>query len=458
MQSCVTAITVITITQLEDMRFYDRQKEFKELLNIKNRSLNEAQMTVLVGRRRIGKTELVLKCDYGEPTLYFFVARKSETLLCRDFISEAEEKLGTPIGGYSSFPLLFRHLLALSKERPFTLIIDEFQDWIRINPAVFSEMQREWDLSKHESRMNLIISGSIYSLIHRIFEDSKEPLFARANKIINLKAFDTSTLKEILTDYNPAFQAEDLLTLYTITHGIAWYVSLLIDAGCTSSEKMVEMLTEENSPFINEGKNILIEEFGADYGNYFSILSCLSEGEETRAKIENITGIKEIGGYLDRLRTHYKLIEKHTPIGSNSSSKNVRYVIQDNFLTLWFRFFYKYQSYVASGALSQLSRIIKRDISGLEGKMLERYFIQKFQESGKYTQVGQYWDRKGENEIDLVAVNEIDGKIDVFEIKKDKSRYDESLLKSKVDQMLTVCPQFSKMELKLGVLSLEDML
>lgn len=439
------------------MRFYDRTKELALFADIYDKSQQEAQMTVLVGRRRIGKTELALRCGYENPMLYFFVARKSENMLCQDFKEEAERKLNMPFGNYSSFADLFRQLLFISQIQPFTLIIDEFQDWIRINPSVFSEMQREWDLKKNKSKMNLIISGSIYSLMHRIFEDSKEPLFSRANRIIYLRTFETDVLKEILHDFNSNYSNEDLLTLYSITNGVAWYVNLLLGNGKNTSLKMLNMMTEDNSPFINEGKNLLIEEFGADYANYFSILSCIANGEVTRSQIESLTGLKEIGGYLERLRSHFNLIEKHVPIFSNPKTKNVRYILSDNFLIFWFRFFYKYQNFIESGALTQLQRIIKRDISVVEGFMLERYFRQKLRESQKYTQIGQYWDRKGESEIDIVAVNEIDGIADIFEVKKQKSRYDESLLKQKVEKMLHASPELKKMTIRLGCLSLEDM-
>ncbi len=439
------------------MKFYDRTKELALFADIYTKSQQEAQMTVLVGRRRIGKTELALRCGNEGTILYFFVARKSESMLCQDFKEEAERKLNMPFGNYSSFADLFRQLLFISQTHPFTLVIDEFQDWLRINPSIFSEMQREWDLGKNTSKMNLIISGSIYSLMHRIFEDSKEPLFSRANRIIHLKAFDTDVLKEILDDFNPHYTPNDLLTLYTLSNGVAWYVNLFMSNGKVTSQKMINMLTEENSPFINEGKNILIEEFGTDYANYFSILSCIASGEVTRAQIEALTGIKEVGGYLERLKSHFNLIERHVPIFSKPKTKSVRYILSDNFLAIWFRFFYKYQNFIESGALAQLHRIIMRDISTVEGLMLERYFRQKLRESQRYTQIGQFWDRKGENEIDIVAVNEIDGIADIYEVKKNKDRYDESLLRQKVDHMLQVCPELKRMEIHTGCLSLEDM-
>ena len=141
------------------MRFYDRIKELKLLSDVELLSHQEAQMTVLIGRRRIGKTELTLKSGEHLTLLYFFVARKSEALLCDDFRAVIEETLQVPIGRYTSFSMLFHHVMELSKTRAFTLIIDEFQDFGRVNSSIFSELQREWDLNKGGSHLNLIVSG-----------------------------------------------------------------------------------------------------------------------------------------------------------------------------------------------------------------------------------------------------------------------------------------------------------
>ena len=58
------------------MRFYDREKELSSLKNIEKRSNTQAQMTLLIGRRRVGKTALVKKAY--EKRVYFFVSKKSE--------------------------------------------------------------------------------------------------------------------------------------------------------------------------------------------------------------------------------------------------------------------------------------------------------------------------------------------------------------------------------------------
>ena len=438
------------------MKFYDREKEREELETVLQQSKNEARMTVLMGRRRIGKTELALNC--GDTTvLYFFVGKKAEALLCRDFLLEIENKLGIPIiGQINAFADVFRFVLQLAKRRPFTLIIDEFQNFMKVNPTVFGDMQRDWDLFRHESHLNLIISGSVFTLMKRIFEDYEEPLFGRANARIMLQPFSTSVMKNILADYNSNYSQEDLLALFSITGGVPWYVSLLLDNGYLAKDQMLSALTLENSPFINEGRNILIEEFGTDYITYFSILTCIASGLKTRAEIEGELGIGNLGSYLAKLENYYNLINKSLPIFAKENSKKVRYQLNDCFLIFWFRFFYKHQALVENKALRSLAEIIERDYSTVSGWMMERYFIRKFEEEGRFI-VGKWWDRKGENEIDLIVADPIKKEAWIYELKKRGERYNAKAFKEKVNKVVAQTPELAKMKIHVGSLSMEDM-
>jgi hypothetical protein len=65
------------------MKFYNRIKEIEELRRIQGRAFDSSlRMTVITGRRRIGKTSLALCATQGEqPTVYLFVSRKNEAVL-----------------------------------------------------------------------------------------------------------------------------------------------------------------------------------------------------------------------------------------------------------------------------------------------------------------------------------------------------------------------------------------
>ena len=440
-----------------NMKFYNREKEIKKLLEIKEQSKKNAQFSVVIGRRRIGKTQLLLKSYENTKFLYFFVAKKSEVILCQDFLQELKEKLNLPIlGEVNSFSVLFEYIVQLSYEQNITLIIDEFQEFFTVNPSVYSDMQRIWDLHKDKAKLNLIVSGSVISLMYKIFENYKEPLFGRANHFIKLQAFKTNTLKEILSDYNLSYTPDDLLALYSFTGGVAKYVQLFMDNGWTSKEKMIEGMIDENSIFISEGKNLLIDEFGKEYGTYFSILTAISEGKNTRAEIESLLK-KEIGGYLTKMERDFNLIKKQQPIFTKSSTKNVKYQIEDNFIMFWFRFIYKYSSMIEIGAYEQLRKIIERDFSSFSGHMLEKYFRENVQISQAYTSIGNYWDRKGETEIDFIAVNEIEKSIDFAEIKRQKNNISIEKLRQKAAEFLIQNPQFNFYKKEFYAWSLEDM-
>ena len=78
-------------------------------------------------------------------------------------------------------------------------------------------MQDVWDRHKDSTHVNFIASGTVYTLMHRIFQEYKEPLYGRCNSIITLKPFTTSVIKQLLADYYPDFTKDDLLALRKLT-------------------------------------------------------------------------------------------------------------------------------------------------------------------------------------------------------------------------------------------------
>ena len=439
------------------MRFFDRTEEIASLREIRKMAKDNAQFTVVTGRRRIGKTSLVWKAYEDEPVLYFFVARKAEGDLCEDYRLEIENKLGIPtMGRAEHFAGVFEFLMKLSVERPITLFIDEFQDFFRVNKSVYSDMQRIWDIYSPKARMNLIVCGSIYSMMTKIFKDKKEPLYNRQTRFMTVRPFTPAVLKEILTEYHPGHTAEDLLALYSFTGGVAKYVQLLVDAGATTKSAMLDHIIKADSIFLGEGKAILIEEFGKDYGVYFSILSAIARGKTSRSEIENVVG-REIGGYLTKLENEYEVIAKKQPLFEKSSTKNVRYTIEDNFFTFWFRFIYKYSYMLEIENYESVKTIINRDYETFSGLMLERYFRRVLIERQAYTRIGGWWDRKGENEIDIVAENELDEEATFFEVKRKSDNIDMKVLENKAAAFLRATGEFKGYKISYKGLSMDDM-
>ncbi len=439
------------------MKFFDREKETKILQEVKALSQENAQFTVLTGRRRVGKTWLVTHAYDQREMLYFFVGRKSETDLCKGYVKEIEEKLHIPVlGAPENFTDIFEFLMKYSQEHPITLFIDEFQDFLRVNKSIYSDIQRIWDLYKETSKMNLIVGGSIYSLLSKIFKDNKEPLYGRQTRFLHIKPFRTAVIKDILKSYNDSYSSDDLLSLYMLTGGVAKYVSSFMDSKAFTSDTMIDRAISEDSPFISEGKNVLLEEFGKDSAVYFSILSAIASGRNTRNEIETAVG-KEVGGYLSKLEDEYNLISKHLPILTPNARNNIHYELDDMFFRFWFRFIHKYNYMLEIGKYDKLREIVKRDYSTYSGHALERYFQQKLAEEADITRLGSWWDRKGENEIDIITENEIDGKLTFYEVKRQKDNISIGELKKKAETFFTKNKIASNYEVDYRGLTLQDM-
>lgn len=438
------------------MKFFGRNKEISELQETNRLSEHTARFTIVTGRRRSGKTSLLLKAyEDVSDMLYFFVARKSEAELCKDFITEITEKLQIPIlGEVARFADIFKFLMLLSKTRHLTVVIDEFQDFKRVNPSVFSDMQKIWDLNKAEAHINLVVCGSIYSLMNVIFKGSKEPLYGRQTGEIKVTAFPPSTIREILACYNPSFTAEDLLALYLYTGGVAEYVEMMMDSGATNKTLMMEKFVCKNSYFINEGKNMLIEEFGRDYTRYFEILQLIASGHTTRSELESIMKT-ELAGYITKLENDYSLISRNMPM-FQKSNRNIRYQIEDNFLRVWFRYIYKYSYMLEVGANGKLKALMEKDYTTYSGRVLERYFRAVMIESEEFTRIASWWDRKGENEIDIIAADELEQKVTFYEVKRQAKDINIGILKDKAVQFFNTTGSFQKFSVDYKGLSLDD--
>jgi len=417
------------------MKFYNRESELAELQRIQNLSFNDcSRLTVVTGRRRIGKTSLIMKSVEGLPTVYLFVGRKSEATICTEYIQAITQALDTFVPNeIRTFRSLFQYLMELAVNKPFNLVIDEFQEFYHINEAVYSDMQNIWDVYRKKSRMNLIVAGSDYSLIRKIFQHAKEPLFGRADNIIKLSPFDLSTLKNIMRDFRPQYVNDDLLALYSFTGGIPKYVEMFCDNGILRVDEMISFMIRENSPFTDEGKNLLIEEFGKNHAIYFSILSAISGGINTQPEIESALGGMSIGGQIKRLIDDYNIIVRQRPVLAKQGSQTVRYEIQDNFIRFWFNYFDRHRSLIEIKNFAGLQSIVKSGYPTYSGKLLERYFKQQFAESYQYREIGSWWEPKGDqNEIDIVALKLEKNQAVVAEVKRQKQKIKPEQLAAKV--------------------------
>lgn len=438
------------------MKFYDREKELNILQMNWKQTTERGRLTVLIGRRRIGKTTLLTKNskDGEQPFLYLYVSKDNERVLAEKFQEAAEQALGLQIfGRMESFVQFFEQLLRYGQQNHFTLVFDEFQNFLKVNPAIPSHIQDLWDRYHENSRVNLVACGSIYNMMHKIFDNEDEPLYGRQDCRLNMQPFHINVLKQILYDHNPQYTSEDLLCLYTLTGGVAKYVAWLMDAKATTKTKMLRWVTQTGSPYLSEGTELIMSEFGKDYSNYLSILQLIASGMTTQAEIDGVIG-KNTGAYLCNLEEDYSYIHRKQPLFSKPNGRNSRWSLDDCFLRFWFRFILRNQALVEMERNDLLLEIVEKGYEQYTGTTLEQYFRQKWMEEERVTSVGSYWDRKGLNEIDLIALNDIDKTATLAEIKRQRKKIS---LTDLAEKAATLTKELSKYTVNQIGLSMDDM-
>jgi len=442
-------------------KFYNREAQLNKLRDIsKHIADSKGRLSVVVGRRRVGKTRLLNEA-FSDGTkelanknnyLYLFISRKSEAVLVDEFATIIKDKFEAKFFQPNSLKDIFEYLFHYATTQSLTLVVDEFQDIEKVDSSLFSDLQNLWDSYKNTTMMHFVCCGSLYSLMTKIFKGDKQPLLNRDDNFFKIPPLSPTFIKQVMVDQN-RYSAENMLLWWCLSGGIPKYLewlsntgeNALVDVGSDASSTEVKLVFDElissSSPLIKEGVHRLVEDFGSEHRTYFDVLGAIANGYTARSRIENYLNIG-IGTILQNLESDFDIIAKMRPITSKENSRDVRYKIVDPFLRFWFKFIYSNRSAVEMENFDYIKKLLNRDFDTFSGIELEALCEAILIESKQFNRIGSYWDNKGENEIDIVAINDFDKKILIVEVKRQFKRYSHNKLVIKSSGLL------SKLKLK----------
>lgn len=378
------------------MKFYDREKELEMLQRAVLQQ--DSAMVIISGRRRVGKSRLVdefLKKNRG---LKAIIVPKEEKQAAMDL---AEVLADGYKPSFNTVKEALEYFFLKSKER--VLHIDEFPNFLEINPSIPYELQRIWDLYQDKTDKVLILSGSYTSMMNKIFTRQKAPLFNRATYKIILNPLSQEVVWHVLDDIGVG-SPEQKIADYCVFGGIPYYYGLLEKYEGASP---IEGLFFGTGQLYEEGQDILRQEFGSAYKKYFSILEAIGFGLVSAGEIANKMGIRQttLSKYIMALQNDFKLIERTVPFDQNQyKSKKGTYVIRDNLLAFWFSFVYGKEQAPGKG---QLNAFIGKRFEFLCMDHLDRYLQNKGERVEK---TGKWWGnveigegKFEQREIDLIV-------------------------------------------------------
>jgi AAA+ ATPase superfamily predicted ATPase len=154
------------------------------------------------------------------------------------------------------------------------------------------------------------------------------------------------------------------------------------------------------------------------------------------------------------LENEYTIIKKVKPIFAKEGSRTLRYEIIDNFFNFWFRFIYKNRSAIEIENYEYVKNIVKRDFSTYSGRFLEKYFYEKLKLTNNFSNIGTYWEKGNQNEIDIVAINDSEMTMLIGEVKINPKKINLEILKNKATNIVL---KHSKYKVAYSGYSLDDL-
>jgi AAA+ ATPase superfamily predicted ATPase len=376
----------------------------------------------IYGRRRVGKSELILQFMKGRPGVYFVGKKAPAGLQIKEFLQEAAAVLAEPL--LASFPAeswgaaLDAVVSRWRSDGKLILALDEFQWTAEASPELPSVLQERWDRQWRDSgRVFLILCGSYVGFMEREVLGRKSPLFGRRTAQIPLRPFG---YREAAL-FHPRYSLLDRARAYFLCGGVPLYLRCFSDGRSIESNIAHELL-EEFAVLHREGDFLLREEL-REVESYYAVLLAVASGQTTSQAIAQKTGIDARGlhYYLQQLLELGYLRRRYPLTPDRPSARHVRYDLDDPLLRFWFRFVFPNTSYIRHmGAERALRDLIRPHLDSYFGGCFERLcrealpWLYRNEGVTAAFEVGEYWSR--DVQVDVVGLRD-DGWTDLGECK-----------------------------------------
>lgn len=395
---------------MSQQNFVNRKEEL-DFLEERYKSAS-AEFVVLYGRRRVGKTELLLKFLENKKGVYFLASTEGDRQNIRDFSKVAgrfigDENLGRlEFDGWQSFfETLFGHKTfdAMLKKEKVVIILDEFPFLIQSNRNIPSIFQKIWELIVGRENVMLILSGSAIAVMESDVLDKKSPLYGRRTCQWQLQPLHFSHLAEFLP-----YSLEELAMVWYIVGGIPAYIPKF-NPEVRFWENVRNAVLKKGSYLYMEAETLLNYEF-REPKNYKLMFKAIALGCNTLGEICNHTGLDKsmVSKYLEVLKKLY-IIREEAPVTASRKFKRRLYFVSDPYFNFWFRYVYPNRIDLEAGRSEEVLALVKKDFSEYSGPMFEvlvdelirtRYVLKEF----SFSKIGRWWHK--DKEIDLVALND----------------------------------------------------
>ena len=384
---------------------------------------DRAELFVLYGRRRVGKTELLRAFCQDKPHLFFIATLSADAEQLATFSQQIWAYTHTETPSRFSFPSWDAAFKALADlpDKPI-VVLDEFTYLISGNKAIPSILQKVWDEHLKNTTIKLVLCGSYIGMMETEVLGYRAPLYGRRTQSTLLLPLDlpSSAL------FFPGYSADEQFLTWAILGGMPYYLRTFSDQVDIFSNIREHILNTQTAELFSEPRLLLMEEL-REPRNYFSILRAIAQGNTRLNEIAQASGVgaaSMVSRYLDLLQ-QMRLVTRRVPATESQPEKSKRgiYQIDDHFLRFWFRYVHPNQSSLDLGLTDAiLDQRVRPDLDNFVAIGFEeasRQLIARMARQGTLPflpeNIGAWWDRDAE--IDVLAISRTEKKALVGECK-----------------------------------------
>jgi len=360
-----------------------------------------ARLVLLYGRRRIGKTALLLELARRRKGIYLLARQENMQEQLKGFSAAIAEHAGDESlrqSPFQNYDALFSYIASRIPEGT-PVIFDEFPYAVEADPSLPSVLQDHWDRTLQHRRTFIVLCGSLIRMMERL-AGYKSPIYGRRTEQMLLEPLPFPAARKLMGQVS----AEKAVETYSILGGTPAYLQLF-DHSKSIEHNVVSKMLQKTS-FLNQDAQFILREELDEPRNYFSILNSISKGNTQLGTIINDTGLGRgvVSKYLSVL-SDLRVIRREVPITEGANSRKGVYTLSDPYFRFWFRFVFSNSQYLESaGGQKTYSERIAPQLPAHTGKVFEDISMGWLQKKLPGYAFGRWWlDAK---EIDIAGISE----------------------------------------------------
>lgn len=395
--------------------FVDRRQELEFLNSLLTRKRpGPAQLVLMYGRRRVGKSELLLQWAehsaerFGLSYTYWEAVKENATQQRSRLLAKIMNVPVTSAPVYRSWPELWDAAAPLLQGKSHILILDELPYAADADSAMLSALQSAWDQHFQRSQVVLVLCGSHVRVMETLLT-RQSPIFGRMTAQWHLAPLPFSSLAE----FYPKWDADERVAAYAILGGIPAYLNWL-DPDQDLIANIRRVILNPGSIFLAEPAFLLYDEV-REPGSYLAILKAIGGGAHTLTEISDRAFIPStsVNFYLNTLQ-ELRLVERRLPVTQHGAerarSRSGRYHLNDPYFRFYFQFldpFLSTSPLDPGQAIEAIRRNLRAFVGATAFEDLARQWVWAEGKSGRLPfipdAVGSHWSSRVQ--VDVVALN-----------------------------------------------------